>query len=1151
MSITGRQNNLFLAEDWKKIYQSFKNADFTSYDFENLRRVMISYLRENYPEDFNDYIESSEYLALIDLIAYLGQSLAFRIDLNARENFLELAERRESILRLAQLISYNAKRNICASGLLKVESISTSQSIIDASGRNLQNIEVVWNDPTNSNWFDQFIKVLNATMISNVEFGLPQASDYVNDIWTEQYRVNSTLTDLPLFPFTKVIDGKSYSFETTSTVINTNSTTKSSVIQEETPKYGNQIAFIYRDDLSGYGSSNTGFFFHFRQGNLQQHDFNLTNPTTNQIVNISDSNINNDDVWLYSLDQTGTESSLWTKVPALTGNNVIYNSIDKTIRDIYSAQTSTNDSVNLIFADGIFGNLPKGTFRCYYRTSNGLSYTINPKDMRGIVISIPYTSASGTSESIRFVCSLKTTVTNATASESNAEIKNNAPSTYYTQNRMITGEDYNLAPLSVSQNIAKIKSINRTSSGISRNFDIIDATGNYSTTSTFCSDGILYRELIENRFDFKFNSRTDIESILVNKLEPITKLPITRDFYYAKYNKIGLTDPKPIFNQVTISYNETTGYITDINDIVLKLGTYTGSTLRYFEPGAIVKFVPPAGKYFTKEGKLTATQSASTTDRIWAKVVSVVNDGTANMQGKLSSGIGPVVLNVTVPTGALIEQIVPKFLGYIPSDIQALMIDLIFNYKNFGLRYDIVTRTWNIIQERNLNLLSVWSLGKAGDNTGQKLDSSWLMAFENDGEKYTVSYRGLEYYFESITENRFFFDGTRKIYDTSTGKLQKDKVSVLKFNTLPNSNVGLGVDYLWQIVGTTVDSSNYISSKAVKVTFWDNNDDGVVDNPDAFDLIVDTNISNNDRFVFFEKYITDNYVEDYRYVSNETGKFVILESESLISNLMSYDDGQLFYFYGADVVKKFDKSAVSLTVTLDYYAAIGRKSLYFHYLHNADSTTRIDPSATNIIDLYLLTKDYDTVYRRYLSGTTTTMPLPPSTTELRLTYGKNLDAIKSISDDLVFHPVSYKVLFGSMADSRLQATFKIVKNPEQVITDNDIKTRIISAVNEFFSLDNWDFGDTFYFSELSAYVMNKVSPYITTFVIVPTNSDQVYGSLQQISSSPNEIFISGATVNDIEIVPAITSTILKSAGYIVTTSTFDVNTTNLKSSVNY
>ena len=130
MSSTDRQNRLLIAEDWKRVYQSFKNADFQSYDFDNLRRTMINYLRKNYPEDFNDYIESSEYLALIDLIAYLGQNLAFRTDLNARENFLELAERRESVIRLARLLSYNAKRNQTANGLLIMESISTSEDIM-------------------------------------------------------------------------------------------------------------------------------------------------------------------------------------------------------------------------------------------------------------------------------------------------------------------------------------------------------------------------------------------------------------------------------------------------------------------------------------------------------------------------------------------------------------------------------------------------------------------------------------------------------------------------------------------------------------------------------------------------------------------------------------------------------------------------------------------------------------------------------------------------------------------------------------------------------------------------------------------------------------------------------------------------------------
>jgi hypothetical protein len=1143
MSITGRQNNLFLAEDWKKIYQTFKRADFSSYDFENLRRVLIQYLRQNYPEDFNDYIESSEYLALIDLIAYLGQNLAFRIDLNSRENFLELAERRESVLRLAQLVSYNPKRTIPANGLLKVDAISTTEEILDSSGRNLSNIEISWNDVTNSNWFDQFIRVINSVMIGENEFGVPQSFDTINDIYTEQYRLNSTINDFPVFTFNKTVDGKSSIFELVSTII------ENSNIIEEPPRVESKISLLYRDDAKGYSSNNTGWFMHFRQGTLIRRDFSIVNPNPNELVNIDDANINEQDVWLYQIDQFGQEQTLWTRVPDLIGSNVIFNSIEKTIKNIYKVQTRANDAVSLVFADGIFGNLPKGQFRVYYRTSNGLTYAINPKDMRGIIVNIPYLSKKGTNENLRITLSLRSTVTTAVSAETTDEIKVRAPTSYYTQNRMITGEDYNLAPLSISQSIAKVKTINRTASGISRNFDLIDASGKYSSVNTFCTDGIIYREEIQNKFDFAFNSRTEIELAIKNKVEPIIKTSSVRDFYYEKYNKIILTDLNPIFNQVTSGYNETTGFISDrIDNLPFKIGNFTGSSLKYIEPGALVKFIPPTGYYFTNTGLLTDIQSSDTTDRIWTKVVSVVGDGSAAGTGILPNNLGPIVFNQLIPTNSTVEQIIPKFISNLPNDLELLLIDLIFNFRNFGLRYDISTRTWQIIQDRNLNLISNWSNNRAGDNTGQKLDSSWILAFQTDGQKYTVTYRGLEYFFESIKENRFFFDGTKKIYDTSTGKIQKDKVSVLQFNTKPNSSETLGISYPFEIIGTSVEEDGYASSKAVKITFSDNDDDGVIDNPEAFNLIVNPSITNPDRFVFFEKYITNNFTEDYRYIQNSNGKFVVLANENLISNLMTYNDGQLFYFYDLDVVKKLDKINSKLNITKDYFVNIGRNSLNFHYLHNADSTVRIDPSASNIMDTYLLTKSYDNQYRKWIKGFIEDEPLPPSTLELKLNYGRDLDKIKSISDEIIFHPVTYKALFGEKADPRLQASFKVVKNKEQVITDNDIKSRIIQAINEFFAIENWEFGDTFYFSELSTYVMNELTPFISTFLIVPNNNDQSFGSLQQISSAPNEVFISSATVNDIHIIDSITASKIKSEGYILTSTIPDVNSTSLRSS---
>ena len=124
MATTDRQNSLLISQDWQKIYRSFQQADFLSYDFDTIRRTMIQYLRSNYPEDFNDYIESSEYIALIDLIAYLGQNLSFRVDLNARENFIDTAAKESSILRLSRFLGYEPRNFISTSLSFKASIVS-------------------------------------------------------------------------------------------------------------------------------------------------------------------------------------------------------------------------------------------------------------------------------------------------------------------------------------------------------------------------------------------------------------------------------------------------------------------------------------------------------------------------------------------------------------------------------------------------------------------------------------------------------------------------------------------------------------------------------------------------------------------------------------------------------------------------------------------------------------------------------------------------------------------------------------------------------------------------------------------------------------------------------------------------------------------
>ena len=1144
MSTTDRQNRLLVAEDWKRIYQSYRNAEFKSYDFDNLRRTMINYIRQNYPEDFNDYIESSEYLALIDLIAFLGQNIAFRTDLNARENFLELAERRESVLRLARLLSYNPKRNQAANGLLKIESVQTTEDVRDSNNLNLSNQTVVWNDPSNPDWNEQFTKILNSALPVNSNVGRPVQKATIAGVPTEQYRLNSANEDLPVYGFNKTISGSTSRFEIVSTDIDNGE------VKEEAPFPGNNFAFIYKDDGKGPASSNTGYFCHFRQGTMDNGTFNVTTPSTNQVVAIDATNVNNSDVWLYKTDNFGLEQELWTQVAAVEGNNVIYNSLSKGIRNIYSVLTRANDRISMIFSDGTFGSLPQGNFKVYYRTSKNRRIVIDPSDMKGVSIKVPYISRTGKSEQLTMVFSLKYTVDNASVSESNASIKRNAPATYYTQNRMITAEDYQIAPLGISQEIIKVKSVNRTSSGISRYLDLVDATGKYSKTNLFGVDGIITKEFLSPKQTFSFITKTDIEGAIANVIEPILADKKVKNYYYNSFPKTLVGDLGVVWNSETTDTNQNTGYFTNASNIKLQLGTFTASTLKLLKAGTLIKFEPPAGKHYMMENDNQLMNGPAdhlgSSSYKWTKIISVAGDGTTNN----ADGTGPVLLNDNIPQGSKIIQIIPRLATELQQSVQAQIIDQSFAYNTFGLRFDTNLGEWRLITTNNLNVNSPFSIGKTGDATNQQLDASWLLLFETNGETYTITYRASRYVFESAEEIRFYYDSSDKIYNNRTGKIIKDKISVLNINTKPDDVVPFTVDYDWEIVEEYRDAEGYVDSSKIQVSFFDEDDDGVVDDPDLFDRIVDETVNVKTKYVFLKKTTTIDGVEEYYYIptskataeglytfTDGTGSIKVFEETSTLGSTSIYDDGQVFYFIKEDVFKVLNKTTGNTVVSQDYMAKVGRDKLKFHYVHAADESTRIDPSVSNIIDTYMLTKSYDNSYRLYLEGTTSVKPLTPSSDQLYLNYGQQLNTIKSISDEIIYHPVKYKILFGEKADTDLQATFKIVKNPEQVINDNDVKTRVISAINEFFALENWEFGEAFYFSELSTYVMQQLTPYLVTFVVVPSQITQSFGSLYEVKCESDEIFISGATVADVSIIDSVTATRLRSEGSIVTDST--------------
>jgi hypothetical protein len=88
---------------------------------------------------------------------------------------------------------------------------------------------------------------------------------------------------------------------------------------------------------------------------------------------------------------------------------------------------------------------------------------------------------------------------------------------------------------------------------------------------------------------------------------------------------------------------------------------------------------------------------------------------------------------------------------------------------------------------------------------------------------------------------------------------------------------------------------------------------------------------------------------------------------------------------------------------------------------------------------------------------------------------------------------------------------------------------VVAEMNSYFSIDKWNFGDTFYFSEVSAYLHSQLGTIISSVVLVPLNTQKSFGDLYEIRSAPNELFVNAATIDNIEVIDALTSTNLRTA----------------------
>ena len=140
---------------------------------------------------------------------------------------------------------------------------------------------------------------------------------------------------------------------------------------------------------------------------------------------------------------------------------------------------------------------------------------------------------------------------------------------------------------------------------------------------------------------------------------------------------------------------------------------------------------------------------------------------------------------------------------------------------------------------------------------------------------------------------------------------------------------------------------------------------------------------------------------------------------------------------------------------------------------------------------------YDREFRTWANydGRSETKPNPPTINELTNLF-QSLENRKSISDQIIYRPVKYKILFGDLASSELQAKFLVTKTSTSTMSDTEIKQNVIRLITNYFNINNWDFGEDFYFTEMAAYIHNNL---IGQRILISHRPDKLSISLDKVN----------------------------------------------------
>ena len=937
------------AENWVDTYNSYLGSiNFSTTNMAELLTAIRQYVTRQTPEGVNDWQSSSEIGIFTNAVAYLGENLLYRLDLNVNDLFPSSTTREQSLLNFTKLLSYASKRNICANGLAKIVSISTTQNVVDNAGTILKGTTIKWNDPTNDDWLEQFLLVMNSAFTYTSQFGKPAKTISINNITNQLYQINNILNTRCAYAFNASINNKTQSFE----VVNPDIDTDLSLIKELEPIPERNFQILYRNDGAGNSSNNTGFFVFWKQGTLNNQVYNFDQKIENNFLNVDVENINNNDVWFEEINpESGFTTSVWKQIPAT--EYLSYTNTDNNIRTIYKVETREKDQIKVCFPDGYFGDIPYGTYKLWYRTSSGNSgLYIKPTDIKNVSIQIPYYSNNTTETNIYYLTLTFSVVDvshirQAVPRESLSSIRENAPAIYSTQDRMVSNKDYNYFPRSIGQPIRVLKAIERTYAGNSRYIDLNDPTGYYSHLNILATDGYLYSDIDVIKSSISFGTMSG-EEIYEKYIEPKLSLKEISNLYYTNYDgKMIPEEDNSSTEDSSSSENSSSSkihyYYWKPKEINLGMNTMIGGfvmstsqesykvehdnnftnceIMNDISIGDMLCFQSYYIKTTTQGGLVIKEEIVNEEDTIWARVENI-------MPVEESETSSYVTISEILDTNKLWKirkedpvtkkwSMLFKFNTSISPEVEADIISKLdsSSQTSFGITYVPsqsgensngywVLREADSQWEKNLKtdefrmvIDEFDSEDESSSSSGSRI-ANWFIrvTYNTSTNSWDIDTHEMNIVFGSADQTSFYFNTSNKESETTGYFITKDIIKILK--TQEDPDYDFTKDYFYKPYNVIKYADGYIDTQEFLAEAWDGDKDAVIDVPLQFNELTSRNKN------------------DIIFIKTEDGNQIFLEYTNLKNR---YDVESVIHGHSTEDAEAFKSSMWNYLGKTGYY----------------------------------------------------------------------------------------------------------------------------------------------------------------------------------------------------------------------------------------